>query len=136
MKYIRYSIYGILFSIILIKSEAISWFRIQEMFHFQSFHMYGVLLSGIGVALIGIQWVKYRNSKLDDERRIPVSKKELRWKANLAGGLLFGLGWAITGACPGPVYALIGLGVWPAWIVLLGALSGTWLYIQVKNKLP
>ena len=136
MKYVRYIFYGIIFAIILIKVEAISWFRIQEMFHFQSFHMYGVLFSAIGVALIGVQIIKWRNKSLEESKQIPLSKKELRLKANIIGGVLFGIGWAVTGACPGPIYALIGLNILPAILVLLGALLGTYLYLSVKNKLP
>jgi len=136
MKYVRYIFYGIIFAIILIKVEAISWFRIQEMFHFQSFHMYGVLFSAIGVALIGVQLIKGRNKSVEESKQIPLSKKELRFKANLIGGILFGLGWAITGACPGPIYALIGLNIFPAVMVLLGALLGTYVYLSLKNKLP
>jgi uncharacterized membrane protein YedE/YeeE len=136
MKYVRYIIYGVIFAIILIKVEAISWFRIQEMFLFQSFHMYGVLFSAIGVALVGVQLIKLRNKSVEDSKKIPLSKKELRLKANIIGGILFGLGWAITGACPGPIYALIGLNVLPAILVLLGALGGTYVYLSVKNKLP
>lgn len=135
MKYIRFIIYGIIFSIILIKVEAISWFRIQEMFYFQSFHMYGVLFSAIGVALVGVQIIKFRNKSLEEKEQIPISKKELRLKANIIGGILFGLGWAITGACPGPIYALIGLNILPAIVVLLGALIGTYVYLSVKSKL-
>lgn len=136
MKYLRYLIYGIIFAIILIKVEAISWFRIQEMFLFQSFHMYGVLFSAIGVALIGVQLIKLRNKSVQDSKKIPLGKKELRLKANIIGGILFGLGWAVTGACPGPIYALIGLNVLPAILVLLGALAGTYVYLSVKSKLP
>ena len=136
MKYARYILYGIIFAIILIKVEAISWFRIQEMFHFQSFHMYGVLFSAIGVALIGVQLIKLRNKSLDESKQIPLSKKELRLKANIIGGVLFGIGWAVTGACPGPIYALIGLNIFPASLVLVGALFGTYVYLSVKNKLP
>ena len=136
MKYVRYIFYGIIFAIILIKVEAISWFRIQEMFHFQSFHMYGVLFSAIGVALVGVQIIKLRNKSVDESKQIQLSKKELRLRANIFGGILFGIGWAITGACPGPIYALIGLNILPAILVLIGALLGTYVYLSVKNKLP
>jgi len=129
MKNIRFIIYGIIFSIILIKVEAISWFRIQEMFYFQSFHMYGVLLSGILVAMIGIQLLK-RTQKLE------LNSKPLQLKANILGGISFGLGWGITGACTGPLYSLIGLTIWPALVVLLGALLGTFIYAIAKKKLP
>lgn len=136
MKYVRFLIYGVIFAIILIKVEAISWFRIQEMFLFQSFHMYGVLFSAIGVALVGVQLIKLRNKSTEDSKKIPLSKKELRVKANIIGGVLFGLGWAITGACPGPIYALLGLNILPAVLVLVGALAGTYVYLSVKNRLP
>lgn len=136
MRFFRYLIYGIIFSIILIKVEAVSWFRIQEMFYFQSFHMFGVLFSAIGVALVGVQLIKIRNKSLNENNKIPFQPKPLRWKANLIGGVLFGIGWAITGACPGPIYALIGLNIFPAIVVLFGALLGTFLYLNIKNKLP
>lgn len=136
MKYLRFVIYGIVFAIILIKVEAISWFRIQEMFLFQSFYMYGVLFSAIGVALVGVLLIKQKNKSLEDSKKIPLSKKELRLKANIIGGILFGLGWAITGACPGPIYALIGLNILPAILVLIGALAGTYVYLLVKKNLP
>lgn len=136
MKYVRYIFYGIIFSIILIKVEAISWFRIQEMFYFKSFHMYGVLFSAIGVALIGVQIIKYLNKSKEEKKKIPINKKELKFKPNLIGGILFGLGWAITGACPGPIYALIGLQIYPALIILLGAFVGTYFYLRFKNYLP
>lgn len=129
MKNIRYIIYGIIFSIILIKVEAISWFRIQEMFYFQSFHMYGVLLSGILVAMIGIQILKCTH-------QLELSAKPLQFKANMLGGISFGLGWGITGACTGPLYSLIGLSIWPAITVLIGALLGTFIYALVKKNLP
>lgn len=106
------------------------------MFHFQSFHMYGVLFSAIGVALIGVQLIRLWNQSAPDSKKIPLSKKELRLRANLAGGILFGLGWAVTGACPGPIYALVGLTYWPAVFVLVGALVGTYVYLLVKQKLP
>ena len=133
---IRYILYGIIFAIILIKVEAVSWFRIQEMFLFESFHMYGVLLSGIGVALIGVQLTKRINQTKSEQDKISLTKKPFRLAANIIGGTLFGIGWAITGACPGPIYALIGNGVFPAILILLGALAGAYLYIKLKSKLP
>lgn len=129
MKAIRYIIYGIIFSIILIKVEAISWFRIQEMFYFESFHMYGVLFSGIVTALIGVQLLKYKGI-------IDPQPKPLQLQANILGGLSFGIGWGITGACTGPVYALLGLNVWPVTVVFAGAILGTFIYALTKNRLP
>jgi uncharacterized membrane protein YedE/YeeE len=129
MKSLRYVLYGIVFSIILIKVEAISWFRIQEMFYFQSFHMYGVLISGIAVAFVGIKILK-------KSKGIETKPKELQLTANILGGLSFGVGWGITGACSGPLYSLIGLQIWPATVVLGGALLGTFVYGFTKRKLP
>jgi len=129
MTFAKFFIFGVSFSIVLIKVEAISWFRIQEMFYFQSFHMYGVLLSGIGVAMVGF-WLIKKVGKIE------ISPKPLQPFANVIGGVLFGLGWGITGACSGPVYALIGLNVWPALIVLAGALIGTVIYGYLRKYLP
>lgn len=129
MNKLRYIIYGIVFSIILIKVEAVSWFRIIEMFHFQSFHMYGVLFSGILVALIGVQMIK-------KYQIVEVKSKPVQVYANILGGTMFGVGWGITGACTGPLYALIGLNIWPALMVLVGALLGTFLYASVRSRLP
>lgn len=136
MKNLIYIPFGIVFSILLIKVEAISWFRIQEMFHFQSFHMFGVLLSAILVALIGIQFIKLRNRKLDIDKQITLKSKRLTLKSNIIGGLLFGVGWGITGACTGPIYSLIGVHIWLVLLVLLGGLIGTFIYASLKNKLP
>ncbi|MBK9191912.1 MAG: YeeE/YedE family protein [Crocinitomicaceae bacterium] len=132
MKYLRYIFYGIIFSIILIKVEAISWFRIQEMFYFQSFHMYGVLFSAIGVALIGVQIIKQRNKSVEEKRQIPLQKKELRWKANIIGGILFGLGWAITGACPGTNLCIDRFKRFTRYFCFVGALGGTMLILKSK----
>jgi uncharacterized protein len=129
MKNLRFIFYGIIFSIILTKVEAISWFRINEMFNFQSFHMFGVLFSGIIVAAIGMIILKRFNL-------VAPKKKPLRLKANVLGGLLFGIGWGITGACTGPLFSLIGLQLWPSLIVLGGALAGTFVYALTKSKLP
>jgi len=133
MKNIRFILYGIIFSILLIKVEAISWFRIQEMFLFDSFHMYGVLFSAIGITFIGLQLIKFRNKSASVNDQITLTKKPLRIKANAIGGILFGLGWAITGACPGPIYALVGLNILPAILVLLGALLGTYVYFLIRR---
>jgi uncharacterized protein len=129
MKNLRFIVYGAVFSIILIKVEAVSWFRIQEMFHFQSFHMYGVLLSGILVALIGTQLIK-RFTKIE------FRTKPLQLSANVIGGICFGIGWGITGACTGPLYSLIGLNIWPTFVVLAGALLGTFIYAFLMKSLP
>ncbi len=129
MKALVYLLFGIIFSIILIKVEAISWFRIQEMFRFQSFHMFGVLFSGILVAIVGVQIIKKKS-------KIQVKPKELKLTSNIVGGLLFGLGWGITGACTGPIYSLIGVGYAPVFMVLVGGIAGTFIYAITKSKLP
>lgn len=129
MKNIRVVFFGIIFSIILIKSEAISWFRIQEMFHFHSFHMYGVLFSGIVVAFLGLKLLKRVFN-------ITTKGKETMLYANIIGGLIFGIGWGITGACTGPIYSHIGLTNYAMIIVLVGAFIGTYIYAFLKNKLP
>lgn len=126
---LRYLIYGTIFGIILIKVEAITWFRIQEMFYFDSFHMYGVLGSGILTAFLGLQLLK-------KFKGITSQPKPLEWKANATGGLLFGLGWGITGACTGPLFTLIGLQIWPALIILISAFLGTFIYAATKKYLP
>lgn len=136
MKNLIYIPFGVVFSIILIKSEAISWFRIQEMFYFESFHMYGLLMSGITVALFGIQILKFRNKQLNEGCQIQITPKAIQPKANIAGGILFGLGWGITGACTGPIFSLIGVHVWPAFVILFGALAGTLIYAFFKDRLP
>lgn len=128
-KAMRYILFGIIFSVILVKVEAISWFRIQEMFYFESFHMYGVLFSGILVAGITLRFYeKRKNFKLEHKPLTPY--------ANAIGGLCFGLGWGITGACSGPLYALIGLNITPAIVVLIAAIVGTLIYALLKSKLP
>ncbi len=135
MKIIKYLLLGFLFGVILIKAEVVSWFRIQEMFRFQSFHMYGVIFSAIAVGIISIQIIKKFKVKTITGKDIKIGKKELN-KGTVIGGFIFGLGWAITGACPGPMYALVGSGLLVFGVVLLSALIGTWTYGKFKEKLP
>ncbi len=135
MKNIKFLILGALFGIVLVKAEVISWFRIQEMFRLQAFHMYGIIGSAILVGMISIQIIKRFNIKTIDGEEIVIPKKEFRW-GNIYGGLIFGLGWAITGACPGPLYALLGSGFYVISITLLSAIAGTWFFGLIKNKLP
>ncbi|GGH64952.1 YeeE/YedE thiosulfate transporter family protein [Phaeocystidibacter marisrubri] len=125
MKAIRYILFGIFFSIILIKSEAISWYRIFEMFHFQSVHMYGLIGSAILTAFIGLRILGLKTAP-----------KPLQPHANILGGLSFGVGWALTGACTGPIFSLLGMYLGPAAIVLVGALVGVVIYASVKSRLP
>jgi uncharacterized membrane protein YedE/YeeE len=135
MKNIKFLIIGLLFGIILVKSQVISWFRIYEMFRLEAFHMYGVIGSAVIVGIISIQVLKRFRLKTIHGEQIVIPDKKFQW-GNVYGGLLFGLGWAITGACPGPLYAQIGSGFFITIITLLSALAGTWTYGLLKNKLP
>lgn len=132
---LKYVVAGLLFGIMLVKSEVISWFRIQEMFRFQSFHMFGVIGSAVATGMLSVWLIKkYRMKTIYGEPIMFVSKKLN--KGNIIGGLLFGFGWAITGACPGPLFALIGSGATVVIICLLSAIAGTWVYGLARNKLP
>ncbi|MBA3664672.1 MAG: YeeE/YedE family protein [Bacteroidetes bacterium] len=135
MKNLKFLLIGTLFGIILIKAEVISWFRIQEMFRFQSFHMYGIIGSAIVVGMISLLVIKKYNIKTFSGEEIKIAPKEFT-KGNIFGGLMFGLGWAMTGACPGPLYALIGSGLPIVIVVLLSAVFGTYMYGVLKDKLP
>ncbi|HEY4325543.1 MAG TPA: DUF6691 family protein [Mucilaginibacter sp.] len=131
---LKYLILGALFGIILIKSEVISWFRIQEMFRLQAFHMYGIIGSAIVVAMISILLIKRFQVKTINGEEIKVPEKEFHW-GNVYGGLIFGLGWAVTGACPGPLFAQIGSGYLVIIVTLLSAIAGTWVYGLLRDKL-
>jgi uncharacterized protein len=135
MKYMKFLFIGIVFGIILTKSEAISWFRIQEMFRFQSFHLYGVIGSAILTGVVSIQLVK--RLKIKTVNGEPVFVEPKRYHHGLfPGGFIFGLGWALTGACPGPLFALVGAGAYVIVVTVLGALAGTWVYALVRSRLP
>jgi uncharacterized membrane protein YedE/YeeE len=136
MKWIKYLLVGILFGIILSKSEVISWFRIYEMFKFQSFHMYGVIGSSVTIGIVIIYLFKKEKLKTLHGKKIVVEPKDKGIARNLIGGIIFGLGWALGGACPGPMYALLGKGVVAIIVVLFGAHLGAFLYHAVKHKLP
>lgn len=136
MKNIKFLFAGILFGIILTKSEVISWFRIYEMFRFESFHMYGVI--GSAVALGALSMYLIRTFKVNDFSGKPIilpTKRKAFWPP-LLGGSIFGLGWALTGACPGPVYILIGNGFLTFIVVWVSAVLGTFAYGTVFHKLP
>lgn len=135
MKNLKYLIAGALFGIVLVKTEVISWFRIQEMFRFQAFHMYGVIGSAVVVGMISVWLIKRFELRSVDGEPIVIPKKEFTW-GNVYGGLIFGLGWAITGACPGPLFALIGSGLPVIAVTLLSAVAGTWVYGLVRDHLP
>lgn len=132
---LKYVAVGIGFGIIFVKAEIISWFRIQEMFRLQSFHMYGIIGSAIMVGLLSVFLIKKFNIKTIYGETIVFHPKEFN-KGNIYGGLLFGLGWAITGACPGPLFAQIGSGAVVILVTLLSAIAGTWVYGYVREKLP
>jgi uncharacterized protein len=135
MKNLKFLLFGTLFGFILVKSEAVSWFRIQEMFRFQSFHMYGIICSAIVVGVISVFLIKKFNVKTYSGEDIKIAPKEFT-KGNIIGGFMFGLGWAMTGACPGPLYALIGSGLLIVVVILLSAILGTYTYGVLKDKLP
>ncbi len=133
--HLKYLLIGILFGILFVKAEIISWFRIQEMFRLQSFHMYGVIGSAVVTGAISVWLIRKFNVKTIDGETIQFQSKKFN-KGQIFGGLLFGLGWAITGACPGPLYAQIGTGAWVISITLLSAIAGTWVYGLIREKLP
>jgi uncharacterized membrane protein YedE/YeeE len=135
VSYLVYVVIGTLFGFVLTKSEAVSWFRIQEMFRFQSFHMYGLMFSAVLVGAISIALIKRFKVRTISGEPIVVEGKPFTW-GNVIGGALFGLGWAMTGACPGPLYALVGAGVWVMAVALLAAIAGTWVYGLLRNRLP
>jgi len=136
MKFIKFLLVGIVFGIVLTKSEAVSWYRIYEMFHFQSFHMYGIIGVAVVTGVIGIQFIKRNNVKDITGQPIVIPDKEKAFTSYLVGGAIFGLGWGLVGTCPGPIYILIGAGFWGIGIVLIGALLGTFIYGVFKDKLP
>lgn len=132
---IKYVIVGTLFGIVFVKAEIISWFRIQEMFRLQSFHMYGVIGSAVMVGAISVALIKKFNIKTIYGETIQFHNKTFN-KGQIIGGLLFGLGWGITGACPGPLYAQIGTGATVILVTLFFAILGTWVYGYFREKLP
>jgi uncharacterized membrane protein YedE/YeeE len=131
----KYFFTGILFGIILVKSEVISWFRIQEMFRLQSFHMYGVIGSAVVTGVISVWFIKRFKIRTIYGREIVFAPKKFS-KGTIYGGLLFGFGWAITGACPGPLFAQIGNGATVIILTLLSAIAGTWVYGLIRERLP
>jgi uncharacterized protein len=132
---LKYLAAGILFGIILVKGEVISWFRIQEMFHLQSFHMYGVIGSAVVVGIISVRLIRKLNGRTIHGEKIVLPEKSFH-KGQVYGGLLFGFGWALTGACPGPLFALIGSGATVIVVTLISAIAGTWVYGYWREKLP
>ncbi|GAA4777343.1 MULTISPECIES: DUF6691 family protein [Flavobacterium] len=136
MKLFKFLLVGFFFGIVLTKCEAVSWYRIYEMFQFQSFHMYGIIGVAVFTGVIGIQIIKKYNLKDIDGLPIEILDKEKGSMRYWIGGLLFGLGWALVGSCPGPIFILIGAGFMSVGVILVGALLGTFLYGVLKDKLP
>lgn len=135
LELLKYLILGTLFGIVFVKAEIISWFRIQEMFRLQSFHMYGVIGSAVVTGIISIQLIKRLNIKTIHGETIVIPDKVFK-KGQVIGGFIFGLGWAITGACPGPLFAQIGSGYTVVLVTLISALAGTWVYGKFADRLP
>ena len=136
MKTSIYLVIGVIFGITMFKSEAASWFRIYEMFQFGSFHMYGIIGSALILGVIGIQVIKKRNLKAIGNQEMKLTPKKKSFARYAIGGIIFGLGWALAGACPGPMYVLVGSGYLSILVVIFGALLGTFLYGLIKDKLP
>ncbi|MGG7033771.1 MAG: DUF6691 family protein [Flavobacterium sp.] len=136
MKFLKYLLVGFVFGIVLTKSEAVSWYRIYEMFQFQSFHMFGIIGTALFVGVVGVQFIKRTNMKDINNAPIVIPDKEKGSYRYWIGGLFFGLGWAMVGACPAPIFILIGAGFMPVLIVFSGAMLGTFVYGVIKDKLP
>ena len=136
MKGFRFVLAGIIFGIVMIKSEAASWYRIQEMFRFQSFHMYGIIGTAVVLGALAVYLIKRFRINDSQGNAITFTDKDSGWKKYIMGGLVFGLGWALTGACPGPMFVNIGYGYLTMIIVVIGALLGTYLYGLLKSRLP
>ena len=127
---------GILFGITMFKSEAASWFRIYEMFKFESFHMYGIIGSALAIGIIVVQFIQRFKIKSFYGEEIKFYPKEKSFSRYIFGGIIFGLGWALAGACPGPMFTLVGVGFFPITIVIISSIIGTFIYGLFKNKLP
>jgi uncharacterized membrane protein YedE/YeeE len=136
MKFVKFLLLGIVFGIVMTKSEAVSWYRIQEMFRFQAFHMYGIIGTAVTLGVAGVALIKRFRMRDFSGNPIMFNPKEKSVLRYLIGGSIFGLGWALSGACPGPMVVNIGYGYWAMVIVFFFALVGTYLYGRIKNKLP
>ncbi|MBQ4914679.1 YeeE/YedE family protein [Maribacter sp. MMG018] len=136
MRTISYLLIGIVFGITMYKSEAASWFRIYEMFKFESFHMYGIIGSALVIGIIMVQLIKRLHIKSFYGETIKFYPKEKSFSRYMIGGIIFGLGWALAGACPGPMFTLVGAGYVPILVLILASIVGTFLYGLIKDKLP
>ena len=131
-----YLLIGVVFGIVMTKSEAVSWFRIQEMFRFESFHMYGIIGTAVVTGVIGIALAKKLNWKTVDGEAWQLKAKDFTVPRYIFGGTIFGLGWALTGACPGPMFTLLGHGIWAIGLVILASVFGTYVYGLLRPRLP
>lgn len=136
MKQLKFLVAGILFGIIMVKSEAVSWYRIQEMFRFQSFHMYGIIGTAVLLGISAVFLIKRFRLNDSEGNPIVIPDKDKKIVKYILGGTIFGLGWALTGACPGPMFVNLGYGYGSMAIVIAGSLAGTWLYGLFSDKLP
>ena len=136
MKLLKYLLVGMFFGIVLVKSEAVSWYRLYEMFKFQSFHMYGIIGSAVLLGVIAVALIKLLGLRSIEGQKINIRPKEKGFIRYLLGGSIFGLGWALAGACPGPMYILVGTGVFSMLIVIIAAILGTFVYGVIREKLP
>jgi uncharacterized membrane protein YedE/YeeE len=132
---LKYLVFGMLFGIVLIKAEVVSWYRIQEMFRLQSFHMFGVIGSAVAVGALSVFLIKKLKIKSIQGEEILLPEKTFN-KGQIYGGLLFGFGWAMTGACPGPLFAQLGYGATTIIVTILSAIAGTWVYGKFREQLP
>ncbi len=132
---IKYLLVGVVFGIVFVKAEIVSWFRIQEMFQMTSFHMYGVIGTAVAVGATSLFLIKKFNIRTFSGEQVVIQPKKFD-KGQIFGGLLFGCGWAMTGACPGPLFAQIGTGTWAVSVTLLSAIAGTWVYGLLRERLP
>jgi hypothetical protein len=136
MRYLTYLLLGTFFGVVMTKSEAISWYRIQEMFRFESFHMYGIIGTAVVVGMIGVALSKRFGWRTSEGKEWSLKPKDMSIPRYLFGGTIFGLGWAMTGACPGPMFTLLGQGIWSIGLLILSATFGTYVYGLLRDRLP
>ena len=136
MKFIKFLLVGIFFGIVLVKSEAVSWYRIYEMFKFESFHMYGIIGTAVLLGALAIALIKRIKLKDIEGQEIEMPSKDKSFTRYFVGGSIFGLGWGLAGACPGPMYVLFGTGIWTILVVVAAAVLGTFVYGLLQTKLP
>ena len=136
MKYLKFILVGIIFGIMFVKTEVVSWFRIYEMFRFESFHMYGVIGSAVILGIIFTLIIKKNHIRDMYGNDIMFMDKAKTWPRYIIGGIIFGLGWAMTGACPGPMFTLLGGGFFIMLVIIVFAVIGTWVYGAVRSKIP